>query len=109
MIATMYRILFLCLLLFSPSSFAGDPLIIDVRSSSEFSDKHVEDALNIEHSDIANGAQQRNIEKDSAIYLYCGTGKRAEMARQSLLKAGYSNVTNLGGLQQALEFSSSQD
>jgi len=39
--------------------------------------------------------------KNTPIYLYCAVGGRAEKARQSLLAAGYSNVTNAGGLEDA--------
>jgi phage shock protein E len=39
--------------------------------------------------------------KGTPIYLYCAVGGRAEKARQSLQALGYTNVTNVGGLDNA--------
>ena len=39
--------------------------------------------------------------KDHKIYLYCAAGRRAETARNILVKAGFRNVTNAGGMNAA--------
>ena len=45
-----------CLALLLPLiAAADDPLWIDVRSSSEYSEKHVEQAINIPYTEIAEG------------------------------------------------------
>ena len=86
----------------------SQPLWVDVRSASEFSGGHVEGALNIEFGDIASGLAKRDIATDTPIILYCGSGKRAGVAQKSLQVAGYSQVTNAGGLQQAQDLKASQ-
>ena len=37
-------------------------------------------------------------DKTKPIVLYCGSGKRAGTAKEKLLKAGYTQVTNPGGI-----------
>ena len=39
--------------------------------------------------------------KDEPIFTYCAAGKRAERAKNLLIRNGFSNVTNLGGIQDA--------
>jgi phage shock protein E len=39
------------------------------------------------------------------IYLYCGSGRRAGIAQESLQASGYTNVTNIGGLDEAMAVS----
>ncbi len=74
---------------------------IDVRSSTEFSDGHVEGAHHIPHDSIVEGVTQLQLDYDTTIYLYCRSGGRAEKARQALMDAGYSSVANLGSLASA--------
>ena len=90
-------------------SNAGEPMIIDVRTASEYQTQNVEGAINIEFQSIVDGLQQRDIGTDTEIFVYCGSGKRAGMAKDSLNAAGYNDVTNLGGLEQALVFSARHD
>ena len=39
--------------------------------------------------------------KDQQIYLYCGSGQRAGRAKTMLENLGYTNVQNIGGLDDA--------
>ena len=39
--------------------------------------------------------------KDEPIFTYCAAGRRAERAKNLLIKNGFTNVTNLGGIQDA--------
>ena len=86
----------------------SEPMWIDVRSASEFSTGHVEGAINIEFGDIVAGLQQREVAAHTNIILYCGSGKRSGMALQSLRQAGYENLTNAGGVDQARALKASQ-
>ena len=74
-------------------------LVIDVRSPAEFGDGHVEGAVNIEHPRIVEGIAAHARAPDTPIVVYCRSGARSEVARQSLLAAGYTHVTNGGGLE----------
>ena len=84
-------------ILFLP--FINADLVIDVRTSDEWSTGHLENAMNIEWQDILNITN--SVTKDEKIYLYCRSGNRSGRATQILIDAGYSNVTNAGSLKQA--------
>lgn len=71
-------------------------LLIDVRSPEEYAEGHVKDALLIPHTQFFTA--DIPAKKDDSIYLYCKMGPRADFAAAVLHERGYSNVTNLGGL-----------
>ncbi len=75
----------------------GETLWIDVRSAEEFDAAHLPGAVNIEYTDIADSIGRYATDKDQPIKLYCRSGRRAGIARQTLIDMGYSNVSNEGG------------
>ena len=79
---------------------------IDVRTPSEYARGHLPQATLIPFDGIEAGVAGIHLAKDAPIYLYCAVGGRAEMARKSLLAAGYTNVTNVGSLEAARELAS---
>jgi len=79
----------------------ADSVWIDVRTPAEYQRGHLEEAQLIPFDGIEVGVAGLKLAKDAPIYLYCAVGGRAERARQSLLAAGYTNVTNAGGLETA--------
>lgn len=79
----------------------ADSVWIDVRSPAEYQRGHLEEAQLIPFDGIEVGVAGLKLDRDAPIYLYCAVGGRAEKARQSLLAAGYTNVTNAGGLEDA--------
>ena len=62
---------------------------------------HLEQARLIPFDGIQAGVAGMQLAKDTPIFLYCAVGGRAEKARQSLLAQGYTNVVNVGGLDDA--------
>lgn len=76
-------------------------MLIDVRTPEEYGETHIEGAINIPVSDIERGNRGvlESLEKDSSILLYCRSGGRAEYALTLLQKEGFTNVTNLGGME----------
>ena len=73
----------------------------DVRSPQEFARGHLPGAELIPFDGIEAGVARLGLAKDTPIYLYCAVGGRAEVARQRLEAIDYSNVTNVGGLEDA--------
>ena len=71
-------------------------LLIDVRSAEEFAGGHLPGALNIPHPQIVVGVQALGTAKEAPIVLYCRTGNRSGIAKDSLAGAGYTNVSNAG-------------
>ena len=71
---------------------------IDVRSVAEYQRGHKADALNIPHTTIGQKITNITTDRSAKIHLYCAAGFRAGIAKNTLEKMGYTNVTNEGGL-----------
>ncbi|MBU2864838.1 rhodanese-like domain-containing protein [Reinekea forsetii] len=73
--------------------------LIDVRSPAEYQQGHAQGAINVPVDQLAiqlsNGV---NFEKTDGITVYCLSGGRAGVAKKFLERAGFSNVTNAGGV-----------
>lgn len=94
----------LCMpLFFSPALLAADPIWIDVRTLDEYNDGHVAAAVNIPYTEIAKAIPALTTNKEAVIYVYCRSGRRSGIAQKTLLSLGYSQVINLGGLDDAMK------
>ena len=88
----------------SVPSFGRDattPLIIDVRTEAEWNRGHLKGAILIPYDHIGEKIQPAVKDKSQRIYLYCRTGRRSQIAKETLNKMGYKDVVNLGSLQDA--------
>ena len=74
---------------------------IDVRSGGEFQSGHIDDALNIPHTEIADKILAAVPDKDAPVYLYCRSGRRSGIALKALEELGYTNAINVGGYSDA--------
>jgi len=74
---------------------------IDVRTAEEYNAGHVSGAVNIPYTEIAARIGEVTENKDTPIYVYCRSGRRSGIARETLIAEGFTQVTNLGGLQDA--------
>jgi phage shock protein E len=93
-----------CLALILPlTALADDPLWIDVRSASEYAEIHVEQALNIPYTEIARGIADLGTDQDAVIYVYCRSGRRSGIAKETLDGMGFTHVVNVGGIEDALK------
>ena len=86
--------------LFSSISY-GDPVWIDVRSLAEHKIDNIEGDIRILHTDIVAEVSKIYPDKNTEIRLYCRSGGRAGKALLSLKNAGYHNVQNAGGINDA--------
>jgi phage shock protein E len=75
------------------------PLILDVRTLSEWNQGHVSCAKRIESGTLLTSVVRCMTTNDTAydIRVYCRSGARAGVARSALLSEGFTNVTNAGG------------
>ncbi len=87
----------------------NDTLLIDTRSPAEYEQGHAQGAILIPYDAIEAGILKLSPAKDTPIYLYCGSGGRAEIARKRLEHRGYTKVINLGGLKDAEAFIASSE
>lgn len=74
------------------------PVYVDVRSWAEYQVDGIESDVQIHYTDISSKIGEYVAHKDQPIAVYCAVGGRAEQARQTLISEGYTNVTNLGGI-----------
>ena len=74
--------------------------VIDVRTPAEFDQGHLQGAINIDFSgDFATQIGARP--KDGHYLLYCRSGARAGQALDLMKQQGFTDVTNLGGIDAA--------
>ena len=74
-------------------------VIVDVRSSQEYNEGHISEAINIPYYEIKKNVNNVLKNKNQEIVLYCQTGFRSKQAYKKLIKLEYKNVYNLyGGL-----------
>jgi len=69
-------------------------IVIDVRTKEEFQMAHYKDALNIPYDEIEKHIKKLEAYKDKPIIVYCRSGRRASIAKQTLEKYGFKNVLN---------------
>lgn len=72
-------------------------IVVDVRSSQEYKEGHIEGAINIPEYKINCYINKVLKEKENKIILYCSSGIRSKDAYKKLIKLGYKKVYNLYG------------
>ena len=73
--------------------------ILDVRTPQEYADGHIDGAKNIDiQSDNFPQIAEKELSKDSAILVYCRSGRRSMAAAEQLAKLGYKVVNLKGGI-----------
>ena len=77
------------------------PLIIDVRTEAEWNSGHIEEAILIPYELIGGKIGAGAKDKSQRIYVYCRTGRRSQIAKETIQKLGYKDVVNLGSLEDA--------
>ena len=73
-------------------------IILDVRTAAEFDEKHIPGAINIPNETIGTDAIPELPDKDQLILIYCRSGNRSKQASEKLVKLGYTNVGEFGGI-----------
>lgn len=73
----------------------SDEIILDVRAPAEFAAGHVPGSRNIPHDQVAFHLDE--LKAYQRIYLHCRSGKRAQVASETLRRAGLSNIVCIAG------------
>lgn len=76
------------------ATMSPKPLLLDVRTPAEFTQGHVEAAINIPVDELR--ARLGELPRDRPIAAYCQVGQRGYLATRLLMHAGFA-VSNLGG------------
>ena len=73
-------------------------IILDVRTAQEYSEKHIPGAINIPNETIGTEDIPELPDKEQLILVYCRSGKRSKQASEKLVKLGYTNIVEFGGI-----------
>ena len=75
-----------------------DYIILDVRTLEEFAEKHIPDAINIPNETIGTEEIPELPDKEQLILVYCRSGNRSKQASEKLVRLGYTNIVEFGGI-----------
>ena len=75
-----------------------DYIILDVRRPDEFAAGHIPNAINVPNETIGTAEIPELPNKDQLIMVYCRSGRRSKEAAEKLVKLGYTNVVEFGGI-----------
>lgn len=70
----------------------GYDIVLDVRSVEEYENSHLEDSINIPHTEILenpNILNLKGIHKNKMILVYCKSGRRASLVVNEMMRLGY--------------------
>ena len=73
-------------------------IILDAREQDEYDEGHIPGAILIPYGEIADRAEKELPDKDQLILVYCRSGRRSKIAAEELVKLGYTNVKEFGGI-----------
>ena len=73
-------------------------IIIDARTQEEYDQGHIPGAILIPEYEIADRAEKELPDKNQLILVYCRSGRRSKIAAEELVKLGYTNVKEFGGI-----------
>ena len=75
-----------------------DYIILDVRRPDEFAEKHIPGAINIPNEIIGTEDIKELPNKKQLILVYCRSGNRSKQASEKLVRLGYTNIVEFGGI-----------
>lgn len=73
-------------------------IILDTRTQEEYEGGHIPGAILIPYDEILEKAEEVLPGKDQLILVYCRSGRRSKLAAADLVKLGYTNVKEFGGI-----------
>ena len=73
-------------------------IILDLRRPDEFAAGHIPNAVNIPNESIGTDEIPGLPDKNQLIFVYCRSGRRSKEASGKLVKLGYTNIVEFGGI-----------
>ena len=74
----------------------GGSMIIDVRTAKEYKEGHLKNAINIPYTEIGERIADHVKNREEKITVYCRSGRRSGIAKETLKNKGYRLVVNAG-------------
>ena len=78
-------------------AYDAGTVFVDVRTDAEWSAGHVKNAVHLPLDEVQASGTTILPAKDQKVVIYCGTGRRAQSAAESLRQQGYTQVTAMTG------------
>jgi len=76
----------------------SDYIILDVRTEAEYALGHIPGAICIPNETIGSQAIPSLPDKDQLVFVYCRSGNRSKQASAKLVRLGYTNIVEIGGI-----------
>ena len=73
-------------------------IILDVRRPDEYATGHIPKAINVANESIGTAEIPELPDKNQLIMVYCRSGRRSKEASEKLVKLGYTNIVEFGGI-----------
>ena len=73
----------------------SDVITLDVRTPGEFSEGHIEGAINIDVEGASFDSEIANLDKTKSYAVYCRSGRRSIIAVDKMANAGFDLLFNL--------------
>lgn len=77
---------------------SGDVTVVDVRRAEEYEQAHIPGAVLVPNESIGEEQPEALPDKDAVILVHCRTGVRSKQASDKLVKMGYTNIYDFGGI-----------
>lgn len=72
--------------------------VIDAREQNEFDEGHIPNAVLMPYTRVEELAPALLPDKTGCILVYCRSGRRSKIAAETLVKMGYTDVREFGGI-----------
>ena len=73
-------------------------VILDTRTQEEYDQGHIPGAIVLPYDEVLERAEGILTDKDQLILVYCRSGRRSKLAADDLVKLGYTNIREFGGI-----------
>ena len=73
-------------------------IILDTRTQEEYDEGHIPGAIVLPYDEVLEKAEGILTDKNQLILVYCRSGRRSKLAAEDLVKLGYTNIKEFGGI-----------
>ena len=73
-------------------------IILDTRTQEEYDTGHIPGAIVLPHDEVLKKAETVLPDNSQLILVYCRSGRRSKLAAEDLVKLGYTNIREFGGI-----------
>ena len=96
-----WSVIRVCWLGWRKMKMPDNAVLLDVRQADEFNAGHIDGAVLVPHDTIAEKIGAVVPDKNTPLFVYCRSGRRSAIAVKAMKKLGYTDLTDLGGMDEA--------